>query len=143
MASLPEPNVWRFLNVYQSGFARRSARGEAPPIAWGRDGKLVKGLLSQYGYERLVELLELFFESEDALVKQRGYALSCFPTVLPQLLMGPAPNSSPPRRVQATPVARQGSQAAHWQQGAEIAVSDVSLFERYPQLAHRVRSQPP
>ena len=77
----------RFLLAYQEQFSRRSARGEPPPIQWGRDGKLVKGLLAQYGLERLVELLARFFQSEDAWVRKRGYALSCFPALLPTLLM--------------------------------------------------------
>ena len=133
----------RFLHAYQEQFARHSAQGEPPPIAWGRDGKLVKGLLAQYGYERLLELLERFFQSEDAWAKKRGYALSCFPTMLPTLLMEEGRAKAAQRRAFATPVVVQGPSARHWQQAGDAKVSDWSLFERYPHLRKKVQSQPP
>ena len=112
-------------------------------MAWGRDSKLVKGLLAQYGYARLTELLTRFFQSEDAWVRKRGYALSCFPNLLPTLLMEEGRPGEALRRAQATPVVVHGPSARHWQQAGEGKVSDTSLFERYPHLRDRVRGQPP
>ena len=133
----------RFLLAYQELFARHSVRGEPPPLAWGRDGKLVKGLLAQYGYERLLELLARFFQSEDAWVRKRGFALACFPTLLPTLLMEEGRVQAAQRRARATPVVVHSPSARHWQQAADSKVSDKSLFERYPHLRDRVRGQPP
>lgn len=136
-------DVRRFLLAYQELFARHSAQGEPPPMAWGRDGKLVKGLLAQYGYERLLELLARFFQSEDTWAKKRGYALACFPTLLPTLLMEEGRAKAAQRRAQATPVVVQGPSARHWQQDGDLKASDRSLFERYPHLRDTVRGQPP
>ena len=136
-------NVRRFLQAYQEEFARHNARGEGPPLAWGRDGRLVKGLLAQYGYERLLELLTRFFQSEDAWVRKRGFALSCFPTLLPALLMEDGRPKEALRRAQTTPVVVHGPSARHWQQAGDSKASDTSLFERYPHLRDRARGQPP
>ena len=139
----PASDVRRFLLAYQEQFSCHSARGEPPPIHWGRDGKLVKGLLAQYGYERLLELLARFFVSEDTWVRKRGFALACFPTLLPTLLMAEGRAKAAQRRARATPVVVHGPSARHWQQASDSKVSDKSLFERYPQLRNRVRGQPP
>ena len=136
-------DVRRFLRAYQEQFSKQSARGEPPPLAWGRDGKLVKGLLAQYGYARLLELLTRFFQSEDAWVRKRGYALSCFPALLPTLLMEGGGAQGARRSASATPVVARNPSPQYWQQASDIAVSDVSLFERYPRLRDRVRGQPP
>ncbi len=156
-------DVQRFLRAYQELFKQHSAQGESPPLAWGRDGKLVKGLLAQYGYERLRELLERFFASEDAWVRKRGYALACFPTLLPTLLMQDGRTleaqgrsreaqgqeqarsrvEEAQRRARATPVVVHGPSAQHWQQSGDVAASKGSLFEHHPDLARRVRGQPP
>ena len=140
-----DSEVHRFLLAYQELFATRSAQGEMPPIAWGRDGKLVKGLLAQYGYARLIELLQAFFRSEDAWVKQRGYALACFPPLLPTLLMGAgrphADGENARRSAHASPLVIHSPAGRQWQRAEEIAVSDVSLFERFPDLGRRVRDQ--
>ena len=156
-------DVQRFLGAYQELFQQHSAQGELPPMAWGRDGKLVKGLLAQYGYERLRELLARFFASEDAWVRKRGYALACFPTLLPTLLMqdgrtleaqGRARETQgqeqartrveeAQRRALATPVVVHGPSAQHWQQAGDSTTSSASLFERYPHLRKKAREQPP
>ena len=141
-------DVRRLLLAYRELFAPHSARGEPPPISWGRDGRLVKGLLAQYGYERLLELLEGFFASGDAWVRKRGYALSCFPTLLPTLLMSdvtvsPDTGGGARGRAAATPVVKRPLAGQQWQQAGDIAVSEKSLFERYPELKRKVRHLPP
>jgi hypothetical protein len=86
-STFPSSEVTQFLKTYQRFFRCCSPRGDPPPIAWGKDGKRIKQLLQTYSYERLVELLEQFFQSNDRWIRQRGYSLSTFYTVLPQLLM--------------------------------------------------------
>lgn len=132
----PTPEVRRFLQAYRQLFAQRNARGEPPPISWGRDGKLIKDLLPLYGYARLLELLERFFASNDAWVQKRGYALPCFPALLPRLLMeeGMRPTSKLPL---VTPMRNDEPSLRADSQ----PTSDASLFERFPDLARRVRGQ--
>ena len=91
----------------------------------------------------MLELLARFFASEDAWVQKRGYALVCFPTLLPTLLMEEGRAQAAQRRARATPVVVQGPSARHWQQDGEGKASDRSLFERYPHLRDKVRGQPP
>lgn len=132
-------NVRRFLNTYRDLFTRHSARGEPPPIAWEKEGKLVQGLLQQYGYDRLVELLEAFFASEDTWVRRRGYALSCFPSQLPSLLMVNRSPAEASRRVRATPVVLHSPSARHWEKPDDLAPT-APLSTRFPDLADKLRS---
>ena len=81
-------------------------------------------------------------------MKKRGYALACFPTLLPTLLMSDA--TDPPGtgreasgRAAATPVVTRPPAGQQWQQVGDIAVSEKSLFERYPELKRKVRPLPP
>lgn len=83
----PNPDVKRFLQIYQKAFQRRSAYGEPPPLCWGKDGKLVKELLKTYPYERLVELLGQFFESGDPWIRRRGYSLDAFRAAIGPMLI--------------------------------------------------------
>ena len=110
-----EADIARFLGEYQECFARRSARGETPPIQWERDSRLVRSLLAQYGYQRLLELLDAFFHSDDPWVYKCGYALSGFPSLLPRLLM----QKPDQRRSQQSPPSRYPSNGmGHRQSGS-------------------------
>ena len=77
----------RFLRHYQSLFRERTASGEAPPIAWGRDMKIARDLLKAYSLERLKGLLNEFFVNDDAWYRKRGYSLPCFVSAIPKLLL--------------------------------------------------------
>lgn len=90
MAQGRNPQVRQFLYLYRELFQRHSALGEAPPIAWGRDGKIVGELLKLYAYERLSDLLEQFFDNADAWLRKRGYSLAAFRDALPSLLLAKA-----------------------------------------------------
>lgn len=140
--SSPDPDVRRFLLLYRDLFARKSPRGEMPYIMWGRDGKLAQQLLKQYGYDRLVELLRAYFETEDAWVRKCGYALACFPTVLPLLLMAGVKSEDSLRRVPARPIVLHSPSDQHWQQASDNAGS-TSLSARFPDLAEKLRHLSP
>jgi len=83
----PNPDVHRFLRHYRAVFRTHTRHGEPPVINWGKDGKLVKGLLKLYSYERLVDLLEQFFTSPDKWVKSSDYSLSVFRASIRRLLV--------------------------------------------------------
>jgi len=84
----PNPQVRHLLYQYRELFRQHSPLNEPPPIAWGRDGKLARDLLRLYAYDRLMTLLEQFFQTPDAWPKKRGYTLTAFRDSLPALLMG-------------------------------------------------------
>jgi len=93
----PNPDVRRFLYAYRTLFQEHTRRGEPPVIEWGKDGKLVKSLLKLYSYERLIDLLEQFFQSHDQWIRRTGYSLAAFKTVIGQLLVSEATRAPLPR----------------------------------------------
>jgi|GEM_PF-1081630 len=82
-----DPQVQVLLRHYRDLFRQRSLAGEPPPIAWGRDGKIVKDLLQDYSCARLEALLQQFLASTDPWLKKRGYTLAAFRDAVPALLM--------------------------------------------------------
>jgi len=83
----PNPDVHRFLRHYRDIFRQHTTHGEPPVIHWGKDGKIVKGLLKLYSYERLVDLLDQFFTSPDKWVRNSNYSLSAFRAIIGSLLV--------------------------------------------------------
>jgi len=83
----PNPDVKRFLSVYRTMFQQHTTHGEPPIIDWGKDGKLVKHLLKIYSYDRLVSLLQQFFDSPDEWIRKTGYSLAAFRAVIGSLLV--------------------------------------------------------
>jgi hypothetical protein len=134
--SHPNPDVQRFLLLYREIFAQHSPHGEKPYMMWSRDGELVRNLLTQFDYDRLVELLYAFFASEDTWVRKRGYALACFPTLIPTLLMEKPAECI--RSTQAAPVVLHGPSDQHWQQASDSS-SSTSLAARFPDLVDTLR----
>ena len=57
--------VRRFLLRYQDACRTLFPQQEPPPLAWGREGKLVAGLLRQHPYARLLRLLKRFLSRID------------------------------------------------------------------------------
>jgi hypothetical protein len=140
--SRSDPDVRRFLLLYRGLFARQSPRGEMPYITWGRDGKLAQKLLKQYGYDRLAELMQAYFETEDAWVRKRGYAFTCFPALLPTLLMETCKSEDTLRRAYATPLVLHGPSDQHLKQTSDTA-PPASLSTRFPVLAKKLSRLPP
>lgn len=86
-AELPNPDVKQFIHIYIETFKRHTASGDPPPIAWGKDGALVKQLLRVYSYDRLVDLLQQFFASDDTWIRKLGYSIGAFRASIPKLLV--------------------------------------------------------
>ena len=55
-------------------------------IAWGKDSKIIKELLTLYSYSRLVELLHQFFASKDKWIRDSGYSIGAFRAAINKLL---------------------------------------------------------
>lgn len=60
--------------------------GVDPDISWGKDGKILKGLLAARGEEAVRDLLDRFFSSPDQFIRQSGYSIGAFKTCLNKLL---------------------------------------------------------
>ncbi len=80
------PEVKTFIDWYSDRFL--SIFSERPVISGGKDGVTVKGLLNAYGLERLKELAEAFFNSDDEFISKAGYSLGIFKTQINKLLSG-------------------------------------------------------
>lgn len=83
----PNPDVKRFIRAYIEIFKCHTPSGDPPPIFWGKDGKLVKHLLKVYSYDRLVDLLNQFFQSDDEWIKKLPCSLGAFKAAIPKLLV--------------------------------------------------------
>ena len=58
---------------------------EAYTHDWGKEGKLVKEILNLHGIEKLRELRDAFFSSQDSWIKDKGYTIGVFKTQLNKL----------------------------------------------------------
>jgi hypothetical protein len=75
----------KIMTVYHDRFLSRF--GEKPVIDGGKDGKIIKTLLSTYGFEKLKGLLEQFMETNDKyLVEERGLTIGTFKTQINSLI---------------------------------------------------------
>lgn len=99
-----QSDVHRFLRAYREGFRQRTPHGEPPVIDWGKDGKLAKQLLSLYSYDRLVQLLERFWTSDDAWTRRQGYSLYAFKASIGRLLIQQGTRQSKLREAINNPV---------------------------------------
>jgi hypothetical protein len=73
------------LAYYQKKFQAKF--NESPIIDYGKDGALIKSLLSTYGEDKLKGLIDVFFESDDQFIKSSGYTIGVFKTVINKLLI--------------------------------------------------------
>ncbi|MEW6212923.1 MAG: helix-turn-helix domain-containing protein [Acidobacteriota bacterium] len=82
---------------YQELFVEKF--GEKPNIHRGKDGKIIQGLYSRYGLEKLLYWLGRFFNSTDPFVIESGYTLGVFSTKLNSLIA--QSKGSPQRQIPA------------------------------------------
>jgi uncharacterized protein YdaU (DUF1376 family) len=59
-----------------------------PVIEWGKDGKIIKGLLKFIPFDQLKDLLIRFFSSEDKFIQKSGYTIGVFKSQLNKLKIG-------------------------------------------------------
>jgi len=75
-----------FLTFYADQFKQEF--GTDPVIEWGKDGKIIKGLLKFIPLENLKDLLNRFFSSQDKFIQQSGYTIGVFKSQLNKLKIG-------------------------------------------------------
>ena len=79
-----DPAVKRLLIRHQGLYATKT--GAACPVAWGRDGKLVKQLLATYDEATVERLQDAFFAQPlDSVAGRKGYTVPGFFTEAPAL----------------------------------------------------------
>jgi len=59
--------------------------GEKPLIDGGKDGNIIKKLLQNCSADRLIELLDKFFELDDPFIRESGYTIGVFKTQINKL----------------------------------------------------------
>lgn len=64
--------------------------GVEPVIRGGKDGQIIKTLLKKIDPEELKSLIDRFFGSEDKFIKESGYTLGVFQSVLQKIRIGPS-----------------------------------------------------
>jgi hypothetical protein len=80
------PDVKNFIDYYHNSFKEKF--GTNPLIENGKDGKIVKELLSHFGIEHLKFLLKQFFESDDRFILESGYTIGVFRSQVNKLNLG-------------------------------------------------------
>ncbi|MBV9469837.1 MAG: hypothetical protein JOZ57_11395 [Abitibacteriaceae bacterium] len=132
----PQPAVKVLLHHYRDLFQQRSPTSEPPPIAWGRDGKIVKDLLQVYSQARLEALLQQFFACPDPWLRKRGYTLAAFREALPALLMEDRSGISS-RTVQMTP------RTGQWTPAGQVGSLPSKTLTRHQHRLQRISQWQP
>jgi hypothetical protein len=70
------PDVKTFLTFFSDEFKKRN--NTAYGIDWGKDGKIVKGLLKIYSLTELKEIVLKYFDSTDDFILQAGHSIGVF-----------------------------------------------------------------
>jgi hypothetical protein len=81
----PQSEVNQAIGYYLELFEK--ATGEIAIITTGKDHKLIKTILTTYGIEKTLQLLDAYFETADNFVIERGYSLGLFKANLNGLLV--------------------------------------------------------
>lgn len=72
----PDPRIKVAMDYYYEKF--KTKFGQPPVINGAKDGSILKGLLSDLELDRVKELLDDFFESDDEFIQGSGYTLGVF-----------------------------------------------------------------
>jgi hypothetical protein len=83
----PNPRVKEFIDFYFRAF--RTRFGMDPIIDGGKDGMLIKSLLSKITLDELKELAEDFLESDDEFIQKSGYTIGVFKSQIQKLRVKP------------------------------------------------------
>jgi len=79
------PDIKHFIDwwviKYQNTFSEKYL------VIGGKDGNIVKKLLANYSYEKLIELAEKFFDSDDEFIIKAGYTIGVFSSQINRLLV--------------------------------------------------------
>jgi hypothetical protein len=81
----PQSEMNQAIGYYLELF--EAATGEKAIITKGKDHQLIKTILTTYGIEKTLALLDAYFETADDFVRERGYSLGLFKSNLTSLLV--------------------------------------------------------
>jgi uncharacterized protein YdaU (DUF1376 family) len=84
--SISHSETKEFLTFYRERFKTEFEKD--PVVEWGKDGKIIKGLLKFIPFAELKELLIKFFESKDKFIQNSGYTIGVFKSQLNKLRIG-------------------------------------------------------
>lgn len=87
------PDIKKFIDWWYQCFEKKF--NEKYHVSGGKEGKLLKELLSKYPYDKLVVLGEKFFCSQDSFIKDSGYTIGVFASVINKLLAQETPKLDP------------------------------------------------
>ena len=123
-----DSEVVRFVQEYKRMF--REHRGSAPlPPVFRHDLEHLQDLLAAHSWERLRELLEVFFTSDARFIKQRGYSLGAFVTSI-NILKVIRPKAGQPRPVGPQPATHTGpGSIGSWFKADGIAARQLTSRE--------------
>lgn len=83
VAKAPNP-VRIALSAFDAKFREKFT--DAAPLTPGKDGTIMKRLVGTYGIERVVQLIEAFFDSEDAFITSSTYSVGVFASQIGRLI---------------------------------------------------------
>jgi hypothetical protein len=86
------PEVRGFLDFWCHAFKEKF--GEFYTVNGGKDGKLIKSLLKNYSFDRLKQLAETFFQSQDPFIQTAGYTIGVFRSQISKLITQKSIHSS-------------------------------------------------
>ena len=89
----PNPDHQKVMDHYFDSFKNKF--GEKPIINGGKDGAIIKNLLATYPAEKIIALLDKFFNSNDSFIRNSGYALGVFQSQINKLLVDGGQNQKP------------------------------------------------
>jgi hypothetical protein len=89
----PNPAVKDFISFWCESF--KGKFGTPYTVNGGKDGNLVKKLLAIHSPERLKELANAFFKSEDAFIKKSGYTIGAFYSQINKLVAEKSQRKNP------------------------------------------------
>lgn len=90
-AASPMPAVKNLIDHYHNRFVAMFA--DKPVIDGGKDGQILKRLLNTYSEEKLRELIDAFFDSDDPFIRDSGYSIGTFKSQVNKLLTQPKARS--------------------------------------------------
>lgn len=81
--------VHQVINFYHDEF--QNIFGATPMIDGGKDGKLMKSIVSKYGLEKTQDLITAFLKSDDPWLEGKGRSIALFKSQINKLIIPEAP----------------------------------------------------
>ncbi len=80
----PDPRIKVVMDYYYEKFQAKF--GQAPVIHGAKDGSILKRLLAELELDRVKELMDIFFQTDDEFIIGSGYGLGVFSATINKLI---------------------------------------------------------